>query len=559
MMITLTREQLEERLAALHRASLELVQDISLESLLERIAIVACEQVSARYAAVGVLNENGELDQFIPIGMTPAEIQKMAHPPRGKGLIGALRNSRQTIRLKNIADDPRSAGFPAHHPKMHSFLGVPIRLGESQLGQIYLTEKIAANEFSHDDEIVIETLAAYAAVAISNARLYQELRQRDRALTRRTDDMTLLNELASTLASEPDIDEILNTALDRAVGYVGVEAAEIHLRDEESTVLHLVAHRDHGLGRIWNRDFFEIGQGLVGTTAQTGQLQAFRLEEENNIHLRKALLKNEVQQILCFPLTSRIGVLGVLTIASRYPKPFAETELQLMTSIGSWTATAIENVRLNIKGKRLAILEERERIAMDLHDGIIQSIYAVGLTLEHARLLLAEDVEQARPKIVQSIDGLNSTIRDIRAYIMDLKPRQLFDQNLENGIRRLIKEFEASTQIEATLVIKAEELDNIPASQAMTLFHICQEALANAAKHSRAQYVEVYVWRTAERLVLEVTDNGRGFYTEKINVTLGHGLSNMQTRAKNVGGDVEITSEISHGTTIMAWVPVKSP
>jgi two-component system sensor histidine kinase DevS len=169
---------------------------------------------------------------------------------------------------------------------------------------------------------------------------------------------------------------------------------------------------------------------------------------------------------------------------------------------------------------------------------------------------LAEDVDQSRAKIVQSIDGLNTTIRDIRAYIMDLKPRQLLDQNLENGIQRLIKEFEASTQIEATLVIKAEDLDNIPAGQAMTLFHICQEALANAAKHSRAQYVEVYVWRTPERVVLEVTDNGRGVDLEKMSANLGHGLSNMQTRAKNAGGDIEITSEIGRGTTIMAWVPV---
>jgi signal transduction histidine kinase len=180
------------------------------------------------------------------------------------------------------------------------------------------------------------------------------------------------------------------------------------------------------------------------------------------------------------------------------------------------------------------------------------------LTLEHARLLLSEDVEQSRSKIMQSIDGLNTTIRDIRAYIMDLKPRQLIDQNLENGIRRLIKEFEASTQIEATLVIKTEELDSIPAGQAMALFHICQEALGNASKHSRAQYVEVYVWRTAERVVLEVTDNGLGFDLEKISTNLGHGLSNMHTRARNVGGDLEITSEIGRGTTIMAWVPVKS-
>ncbi|MBN2677361.1 MAG: GAF domain-containing protein [Anaerolineaceae bacterium] len=555
-MITLTHEQLEERLAALHRASLELVQDISLESLLERIAIVACEQVKARYAAVGVLNENGELEQFIPIGMNPAEISKMTHPPRGTGLIGALMNTRQTIRLANIADDPRSVGFPPHHPSMSTFLGVPIRLGESQLGQIYLTEKSDGSEFSHDDEIVIETLAAYAAVAISNARLYKELRQRDRALTRRTDDLTLLNELASKLTSEPDIDEILNSALDRTVGYISVISSEIHLRNEDSNILHLVAHRDRGPGRIWNRDSFELGQGLVGTTAQTGQMQAIRLADEKNTFLRKTVLKSDVQQILCFPLTSRSGILGVLTIASRYNKPFSETELQLMTSLGSWTATAIENLRLNIKGKRLAILEERERIAMDLHDGIIQSIYAVGLTLEHARLLLAEDVEQTRVKILESIEGLNSTIRDIRAYIMDLKPRQLVDENLENGIGRLIKEFESTSQIEATLVIKAQDLNSIPAGQAIALFHICQEALGNASKHSRAQYVEVYVWRTDDRVVLEVTDNGLGFEQEKVNSSLGHGLSNMQTRAKNAGGDIEITTELGRGTTIMAWVPV---
>ncbi|MBN2257690.1 MAG: GAF domain-containing protein [Anaerolineaceae bacterium] len=555
-MITLTHEQLEERLAALHRASLELVQDISLESLLERIAIVACEQVKARYAAVGVLNENGELEQFIPIGMNPAEISKMTHPPRGTGLIGALMNTRQTIRLANIADDPRSVGFPPHHPSMSTFLGVPIRLGESQLGQIYLTEKSDGSEFGHDDEIVIETLAAYAAVAISNARLYKELRQRDRALTRRTDDLTLLNELASKLTSEPDIDEILNSALDRTVGYISVISSEIHLRNEDSNILHLVAHRDRGPGRIWNRDSFELGQGLVGTTAQTGQMQAIRLADEKNTFLRKTVLKSDVQQILCFPLTSRSGILGVLTIASRYNKPFSETELQLMTSLGSWTATAIENLRLNIKGKRLAILEERERIAMDLHDGIIQSIYAVGLTLEHARLLLAEDVEQTRVKIMESIEGLNSTIRDIRAYIMDLKPRQLVDENLENGIGRLIKEFESTSQIEATLVIKAQDLNSIPAGQAIALFHICQEALGNASKHSRAQYVEVYVWRTDDRVVLEVTDNGLGFEQEKVNSSLGHGLSNMQTRAKNAGGDIEITTELGRGTTIMAWVPV---
>jgi len=168
----LTRQQLEERLIALHQASLTLVDDISLETLLERIANVACEQAEARYAALGVLDSRGQLRQFIAVGMTPEEVRQMPHPPVGRGLIAALMNAEEPIRLPNLDLDPRSVGFPANHPPMRSFLGVPIRYGETQLGQIYLTEKRNAPEFSRDDEQIIQMLAAYAAIALHNARLY---------------------------------------------------------------------------------------------------------------------------------------------------------------------------------------------------------------------------------------------------------------------------------------------------------------------------------------------------------------------------------------------------
>ncbi|MBE3039742.1 MAG: GAF domain-containing protein, partial [Chloroflexi bacterium] len=191
----LTREQLEDRLAALHRASLELIQDTSLSSLLERIARITCQQAGAQYAAVGVLDENGALAQFISIGMTPAEVKRMGHPPVGKGLIGALMHGDEPIRIPDIAADPRRSGFPLHHPSMTSFLGVPIRQGERQLGQIYLTNKLDAPEFAPEDQQIIETLAAYAAIAIANAKLYEELTQRDQVLTRRSENLALLNTL----------------------------------------------------------------------------------------------------------------------------------------------------------------------------------------------------------------------------------------------------------------------------------------------------------------------------------------------------------------------------
>ena len=558
-MMILTREQLEERLAALHRASLELVQDISLESLLERIATVACEQVRARYAAVGVLGDHGELKKFFPIGMTREEIERMDHYPLGLGLLGALMHADEPIRIPEIGADPRSVGFPANHPPMHSFLGVPIRQGDRQLGQIYLTDKIDAPEFTQDDEQVIETLAAYAGAAISNARLYEELKQRDLALTRRNEDLSLLNDLASTLASSPEIDEILDKALSRVVTSEAVEAGEVFLREDNGRTLRLVLHRGSSLEALWTCDKFEIGEGLVGLTAKTGQPRFLIVPTKNERFLRKTLAGDTLHQVGCFPLTGRSGVLGVLCVATSHPKLLDEREIQLLSAIGSWVGTAIENVRLNVQGRRLAVLEERERIGMDLHDGIIQSIYAVGLTLEHARLLLNEDKQQARQRIDQAVTDLNSTIRDIRSYILDLRPRQLHEENLMDGIQRLVNEFRANTNVEATLRGPSDGLTKVSEPQAIALFHICQEALANVAKHAHARRVSIVLWTTPDRALLEISDDGQGFDTSKANVSLGHGLSNMQTRAHHAGGDVEITSEPGQGTTILAWVPLSVP
>jgi len=552
---TLTREQLEERLAALHRASLDLIQDTSLESLLERIARIACEEAGAQYAAVGVLDDLGGLEKFIPIGMTEEEIKKMPHPPVGKGLIGVLMRGESTVRIPNIADDPRSSGFPQHHPPMTSFLGVPIAASGRQLGQIYLTNKIGADEFSQEDQQVIETLAAYAAIAIANVRLYQELTRRDLVLTQRSENLALLNDLASTLASSSDVDQILDKALTQMMEYLHLELGEIFLREEDSKVLKLVLHRSEIIGSLWAHKEFHIGEGMVGQVAKAGQPRLFDLSGAVDDDLDPAVKESCFSQIACFPLPGRSGVIGVLVIGNCHPGPLNEQSIQLLSSIGSWVGMAIENVRLSLQQRRLAVLEERERIGMDLHDGIIQSIYAVGLTLDHARLLMSEDPEAARQRIIQATTDLNSTIRDIRTYILDLRPRQLYNESLMQGVQRLVSEFRANTLVDVNLQGPADNLAGLPDAQAIALFHICQEALANIAKHGRARHVEVSLWKTAGRVLLEVSDDGRGFDVSKIKLTLGHGLSNMQTRVHNVGGEVEISSEPGKGTAVLAWVP----
>ncbi len=376
----LTREQLQERLIALHKASLELVKDVSLDHLLERIVRLACEQSDARYAALGVLDDNGKLVKFITVGMTDDEVKRMAHPPVGKGLIGELMNTEFPLRVPVIQDHPSSFGFPAHHPHMTSFLGVPIRAGNGQLGQIYLTDKIDAPEFTADDEKIIQMLATYAAAAIQNARLHE------------------------------------------------------------------------------------------------------------NTH-------------------------------------------------------------------RLAVLEERERIGMDLHDGIIQSIYGVGLSLESALHSFDDDPQDAKTRVQHSIEALNQAIRDLRGYILDLRPRQMGNEGLISGLNRLITEFRANTLANVQLSGNENELKELSQAHAMALFHICQEALANIAKHARAKQVDLSLWSTEERVLMEIHDNGKGFETDKMNGSIGHGLANMQTRAASVGGDVDITSVVGEGTTVLAWVP----
>ncbi len=550
----LTREQLQERLFALHRASLELVKDVSLETLLERIAATACEQSNARYAAVGVLDDAGNLKQFVTVGISDQEVKRMAHPPLGHGLLGALMNTVAPIRVPSIKDHPSSVGFPAHHPHMASFLGVPIRTGDTQLGQIYLTEKKDAVEFDENDEMIIQMLAAYAAAAITNARLYEKMKERDLALTRRNVDMELLNGIAPTLTSSLELDEILNKTLGLVMNYMKVEAGEIFLLEEDKTTLRMVLHRGQAAEAFWTSNIFKIGEGYPGIVAQTRKpMVGIHLANDMKF-LRDAVVKAGFQQTACIPLLSGENLMGVMSVVTRATDPFDERSVQLLTAVGTWAGLAIENARLHANARRLAVLEERDRIGMDLHDGIIQSIYGVGLVLEGAQLTLSEDPEIAKERIHHAIDGLNQSIRDIRAYILDLRPRQLGNEGLVNGIKRLITEYRAHTLSEVNFTAP-DELKDLPHTQSLALFHICQEALANVAKHAKAKKVEVSVWTTDERALLEIRDDGKGFDLDKMQTSIGHGLANMQTRAHAVGGDIDISSTQEDGTTILVWVP----
>jgi two-component system sensor histidine kinase DevS len=552
----LTREELQERLFALHRASLELVKDVSLETLLERIVSMACEQAGAKYGALGVLDGEGRLKQFITTGMSAEEIKRIPHPPRGLGLIGALMHGDSgNIRIAEIASDARSTGFPPGHAEMHALLGVPIRQGNRQLGQIYLTEKINAPEFTPDDETIIEMLAAYAGVAIDNARLYENLHDRDQTLTRRNEELALINQIGIALASSLELDDIMNKTLALLMAHFKVEAGEIFLLEEDGETLRLVLHRGEAAEAFWTRNRYKIGEGMVGQAAQTTQpVVSNHLEKDDRV-TRQAVVKAGFRQIACIPLTAHGDIVGVLTIATRSRKAISKDELEVLVSVAAGAGTAIENARMHSNLRRVTVLEERERIGMDLHDGIIQSIYGVGLALENARAVLHEDPVSADDRLQKAMDDLNRTIRDIRNYILDLRPRQLRGESLIEGLGRLVSEFRQNTKIEVSLAGPKDPLSDLLQVNAMALFHICQEALANIAKHANASKVSIDLWSTSDRALLEIQDDGDGFNMEKASKTVGHGLANMQTRVANVGGDLDIITAPGEGTTILAWVP----
>lgn len=551
----LTREQLQDRLIALHRASLELVKEVSSEHLLERIARTACEQAGARYAALGVLAPEGGLKRFITVGLTQDEIGRIAHQPLGLGLIGELMHSDSPIRLPVIQDDPRSVGFPKNHPHMVSFLGVPIRAGDTQLGQIYLTDKLEGAEFTADDERIIQMLAGYAAAAIQNARLVEEIQARDLVLTRRTEDSALLNDMASALTASLELDEVLNKTLAMVMNYMKVEVGEIFLLEDDKETLRMVLHRGQAAEAFWTRNRFRIGEGVIGEVARSGQARVTSDLTRELQYLRPAVAKAGFRQIAYWPLKSGESLLGVMSVATRSGRPLDERGLELVGAVANWAGLAIENGQLHQNARRLAVLEERDRIGMDLHDGIIQSVYAVGLILENASHSVDDDPAAAKVRIKDAIDGLNQAIRDIRAYILDLRPRQMGSEGLLSGLRRLATEYRANTFSDLALKVPEDGLDNLPQANGLVLFHICQEALANAAKHASAKRVEVNLWAAGDRVVLEIHDDGKGFAMEKMSTTIGHGLSNMQTRAHSVGGDVDISSAVGEGTSILAWVP----
>ena len=550
----------DQHLLALREAALAISANLSPTETLKRIVVVAAELVHARYAALGVPDESGEvLAEFVTTGLSPEAEARISHRPRGHGLLGLIMREGRPLRLRDLAQHPKSVGFPPNHPRMTSFLGVPILFQGKPVGNLYLTDKRDAEEFSETDQTLIELLATHAANAVHNARLYQTTVAHGEELEQRNRELDALNAVAIAISQHLDLNQVMSEALDHALVISGAEAGEIFLLDQPSGDMVLALQRGSFPESFWTIRRFRRGEGFPGEVAVTGEPLVTHSPARDLLFLREQVIKAGFTVFACLPLVAKGKVVGTLDLAARDPQTFDERNLRLLTAICHQIGVAVENARLYGQVQQLRVVEERQRIGMDLHDGVIQSIYAVGLTLEYITGQLAEgDITGASERLRGAIESLNATIRDIRAYILDLRPRRFEGDDLVRGLERLLAEFKANTLMAVEFAADPDADRQLVPEARLALFHIAQEALSNAARHSRASRVMVKLLDGGADVTLSLKDNGRGFDLEQAERRVGHGLLNMRDRASAIGGEVTIESPDRQGTEVRVRVPKRA-
>jgi signal transduction histidine kinase len=549
--------QSSHQLSALRDAVLAISASLSVPETLEHIVAAAARLAGARYAALGVPDEAGErLIEFVTHGLSSEAEGHIHHRPEGRGLLGLLLRETQSLRLRDLRQHPAAAGFPPNHPPMTSFLGVPIRHGTRIVGNFYLTDKLGADEFSEADQALIELLAAHAAHALANARLHAAALDHQRELQRRNAELRAFNAVITATSASLSLDRVLEEALREVMAVYQAEAADIYLADPDGGDLHLAVHHGPLPEPFLTHRRVGRGEGLVGTVAVTGQPIVREDVAADPGFLRQDVVAAGFRALVCQPLIGRGGCVGTLNLFYREPERCRRLSAAQLAAIAGQIAIAVENARLHEQVRMLAVKEERQRIGMGLHDGVIQAIYAAGLTLELALAQLADgDPALAAEGVRGTIGQLNTTIHDIRSYLLALRPRRLDGPELGASLERLLGEFRANTQIAVELNLDPAAEHALTPDDRSTLFHIAQEALSNAARHSRATRVRVSLDGDAEWVVLAVCDNGRGLPADLAQHDGGHGLRNMRDRARALGGQVSVTGTHNAGTEVRVSLP----
>jgi signal transduction histidine kinase len=535
-----------ERAAALLQAGLTLASERNLATVLQRIIELATSLTGARYGALGVLGPDGRILDFVTTGLDPHVRAGIGDLPIGRGILGALIDDARTLRLADISQDPRSFGFPPNHPPMHSFLGAPVKAYGRVFGNIYLTEKRRAHEFTEEDERTIEVLAAQAGVAIEGARLHQESLLRERSLA------AMAEVAAGTLEGHP-VEDVLSLLTVRALDLLDADVGNVVVPSAEQpgSLLILVAE---GKGAESLRGITFPSEGSIsGQVVRTGRSVVLRDASVDEHRSQPIVASGEVGPALFVPLEAQHGPIGSLTVANAIGgQPFSDEDRDTLEAFARQASVAVEYGRVRSELERLAVLEDRERIAKELHDGVIQSLFAVGMGLQGAAALSSDPrLERRIEAAVGEIDG---AIRDLRNYIFGLRPGILADRQLDQALRTLAAEFEERTGVTAVVDVDPRVGAEL-ASTAADVVQLTREALSNVGRHADAATVRVSLSTRDGQAVLEVDDDGKGFDPEEA-AGRGYGLGNLSDRAASLGGSLDVQSSPGEGTTVRVTIPL---
>ncbi len=535
------------RLRLLVDAGIALSSELSLDTLLQRIVETAAELTDARYAALGVVDKTGQgLERFFTTGIDAETHASIGELPRGRGILGVLIRDARPLRLHDIADDPRSVGFPRNHPPMRTFLGVPIALRSVAYGNLYLTEKAGGEEFTSEDEELTQLLAAQAAVAIENARLYAASSQWLRQLE-------TLNEIGAALASEVELEPLLGLVVRRMRELVEARIVLIALPDADGA-LRVVASAgsDEAMGTELALSTTKVGRILE--RGRTERVDAVLDDPEVDQRIAREL---GVTSAIYLPLAVRGRPFGVVAAHDKLAADprFDETDVRLAESLVSRAAIAVDLSERVTRDSLLRVVKaqelERARLARELHDETGQALASILLGL--GQLEDAVETDEARAAAAALRDLVVATLQDVRRLAVELRPSALDDFGLVPAVERLAST--VSEQSGPTVDVEAQLGEARLSPDAETvLYRIVQESLTNVVKHASAEHVSITLVRKGASAVVVVEDDGKGFDPDALRDG-ALGIAGMRERVGLVGGRLTVESSPGAGTTLVAEVP----
>jgi two-component system, NarL family, sensor histidine kinase DevS len=539
-----------DRIRSLLDAGIALTSELSLDALLQNLTETARELTGARYAALGVIDPNRtELERFVTTGLDADTVAGIGDLPRGRGILGVLISDAQPLRLHDIADDPRSVGFPANHPEMRTFLGVPILLRGVAYGNLYLTEKEDGGDFTTEDQELVTLLASQAAVAIENARLFESAK-------RWSDQLESLIEVGNALATELDPPRMLDLVARRLREILHARFVLILLESEGELRVEVAAG-----------DVEESVPGaaipLAGTKAgrvlergQSERVDSVIDDPESDLELTRAL---EMLTGLYVPMRLRNRTIGLIVAGDKLvpDRRFSSEDLRLAETFAARAAVAVDQARLIQRDALRRVVraqeDERRRLARELHDETGQALTSILLGLKSLEDL--DDVAALGQGVAALRERVVATLQDVRRLAVELRPAALDDFGLEAALERLTAGFAEQTGLKVELESRLQD-DRLPEEVETVLYRIVQEALTNIVKHAQASRVSIVVTQKPGAVGAVIEDDGRGFDPDQ-SVDGGIGLIGMRERVALLDGSMTIETAPGKGTTLVIEVPVR--